>query len=92
MNVHAYIGAGAWDRARSRQVGGRLVIPTTIDSDLTAMDFSDLRGLEVTLNAIDADVVIARHAAVRICEDGARLVVLLLGRSLPGEFFYSRPA
>lgn len=93
VNVHVHIGRRPWDRAKTHAPGHRLVIPSGIDVDLEQLDFTGLRGLDVALNTRDADLALARRAAVRIVEHGARLVVLLHpGLEKFSEFFYSECA
>jgi hypothetical protein len=89
VNVHVFIGARAWDRAAKWVAGDRIVVPLDLDTSPTDYDFEFLEGLAVTVNAIDADVVIARQLAVAIVEQRAALVVLL-HPDLPknSEFFY----
>lgn len=90
--LHAHIGARAWDRARNRP-GERLVVDLNREFGPADYDFSAVCGLNVLLNAAGADIVLARAIAIRMCEYGARMVVLLHG-ALPksAEFFYSERA
>lgn len=89
INLHAHVGASAWDRARRLTSGNRLVVPLDQDHGPTDYDFAVLDGLSLTLNAIDADLVLARRVAIAMCGSGARLVVLLHpGLAKNSEFFY----
>ena len=89
-NVHVHVGATAWDRAKRRGVGDRIVVPLDLERSPGDYDFKVLDGLTVTVNAIDADLVLARQVAVAVVEQGAKLVVLL-HPDLPknSEFYYS---
>lgn len=82
--VFAFVGRSAWVRARRYAPGSRLVIPPPEDTPLEQLDFTDLRGLDVVLNAHDSSSEFAESVARRICSHGARLCVLL-HPALPGE-------
>jgi hypothetical protein len=86
VNLHAMIGADAWRRAQRSGHRPRLVIQA---DELEALHFTCCDGLELVLNARRCDLARAREAAIRICEHGARLVVLL-HEELPhhSEFVY----
>jgi hypothetical protein len=88
INVHAHVGRDAWKRAQLR-TENRLVIPLDTEHSPESFDFSSCAELEVTLNARDCDLVLARRVAIRMCQHGARMVVLL-HPALPqsSEFFY----
>jgi hypothetical protein len=89
LNVHVQIGSQAWRRAKKWGFGTRMVVPLTFDRSPEHYDFSVLEGLSVTLNAIDADLILARRTAVAIVEAGARLVALLHPQAqLHCEFIY----
>lgn len=89
VNVHIQVGPTAWDRAATWNAGDRIAVPLDLDHSPADYDFEFLEDLAVTVNAIDADVVIARQLAIAIIEYGAALVVLL-HPDLPknSEFFY----
>jgi hypothetical protein len=88
VNLHAFIGATAWSCANRSAHRPRLVIDLSVN-DVWDFDFSCCDGLDLILNAQDCDLESARAVAIRICEHGARLVVLLHSK-LPkfSEFFY----
>src|ERR1700722_10611052 len=89
INLHAHVGANAWKRAKHAIPGNRVVIPLDTDHGPTDFDFSVLDDLALVLNAIDADVVLARRIAEAMCCAGARMVVLLHpGLHKNSEFFY----
>jgi hypothetical protein len=87
LNVSVHVGRDAWDR---RGAGiHSLVIALDHDRQPEDYDCSCLAGLDVLLHAETADIILARRVAVRCCENGARMVVLLhpkLDRYT--EFFY----
>jgi hypothetical protein len=89
LNVHIHIGATAWARASRWGIGYRMVVPLDSAYAPCGFDFGFLHGEAVTINAIDADLVLARQVAVAIVERGATLAVLL-HPSLPkwAEFIY----
>lgn len=89
-NVFAFIGRQAWERARTRPAGHRLVVP--IDAELGPRDFDyrDVRGLRVVLNAEDADIFIASEVARQMIVDGAAGVVVL-HRGIVGGAKFFRP-
>jgi hypothetical protein len=90
INLHAFMGSDAWGHARRTGHTHRLVIVLDeVRRAPTDYDFTCVDDIDVTLNALDADLVLGRKVAVRMCEHGARLVVLLHPK-LPkrGEFFY----
>lgn len=89
VNVHVFVGASAWDRAAKWGPGDRIVVPLDADTWPADYDFEFLEGLAVTLNGIDANLILARQVAVSIVEQGAALVVLL-HPDLPknSEFLY----
>jgi len=89
INLHAHLGSSAWDRAKMVTPGNRLVIPLDKDRGPKDFDFSVLDQLTLILNAIDADLVLARRVAGAMCEAGARMVLLLHpGLDKNSEFFY----
>jgi hypothetical protein len=89
MNVHIQVGATAWDRAKRWGAGHRLVVPLDLNHSADDYDFEFLEGLAVTLNAVDADLTLARQVAVAVVEQGAKLVVLLHpGLPMKSELFY----
>lgn len=85
VNLHACVGANAWKRAQRSGHRPRLVIDLRQHAPET-FDFSCCAGLDLVLNARDCDEPLARAVARRICEHGARLVVLLLPGAI--EFVY----
>jgi hypothetical protein len=89
VNVHIHVGPTAWDRAAKWAPGDRVVVPLDMDHSPSDFNFEFLEGLAVTLNALDADLVLARQVAVAAVEHGASLVVLL-HPDLPknSEYFY----
>ncbi len=91
-NIRAHTGPGCWDRAQQCTSGHRLVIAIDHETSVDQYGFEDLVKQEVLLIAT-GDVVIAKQIATRMCEFGARMVVLL-HQALPqcAEFFYSEIA
>jgi hypothetical protein len=95
VNVHVFMGPTAWDRASHRPPGDRIVVSLDLEHTPADYDYGFLQGLAITLNGIDADLLIARQVAVEIIEQGhAALVALLTGpidehaRWPHTEFFY----
>jgi hypothetical protein len=89
INLYAHVGATAWDRAKRTPPRNRLVVPLDENHGPADYDFSALGDLTLVLNAVDADVVLARRTADAMCKAGARLVVLLHpGLAKNSEFFY----
>ncbi len=90
VNVHVHVGPTAWDRAEKWGPGTRVVVPLDLDHGPGDYDFRFLEGLAVTLNAIDADIIIARQVAIEIVEHGHAALVVLLHPDLPknSEFIY----
>lgn len=89
VNLHVHVGArNAWKRAERSGHRPRLVIDLR-DKAPEALDFTCCDGLELVLNASDCDLERARAVAIRMCEHGARLVVLQHPK-LPGcsQFIY----
>lgn len=76
-NIHLHIGTNAWNRAAMWGAGCRLVAPLDFDCGPNSYDFGFLDGQAVTINAVDADLVLARQVAVAVVEQGARLAVML---------------
>jgi hypothetical protein len=75
INVHVHVGATAWDRASFWGPGNRLVVPLDFDRSPDSYDFRFLAGQAVTVNAIDADLVLARRVVIAIVEQGAQFAV-----------------
>jgi hypothetical protein len=86
VNVHACVGRKAWARASRSGHRPRLVVDLRHRS-AASFDFTCCEGLELVLNASDCKLEAARAVAIRMCEHGARLVVLLQASSAP-QFFY----
>lgn len=86
VNLSCFIGPSAWDRARGRPVGNRLVIPAC-RAEINTTDLSVAEGLELVLIA-DTNLSTARLAATRLCAHGARLVVLVHPALRFPEFYY----
>lgn len=100
IDVLAHIGRTAWSRARRHGPSSdlpelwRLVILIDHECSVTDYDFEFLDGMALTLNAHDCDYVIARACATRMCEHGARLVILThpAGPRHGSEWFYGVPS
>jgi hypothetical protein len=92
FNVHVHVGATAWRRAAAWGPGHRVVVPLDLDHSASDYNFGFLRGLAVTVNAVDADLILARRIAVAVVEQGAALAVLL-HPALPShsELLYGGP-
>ncbi len=89
MNVHVHVGATAWDRAKTWGVGHCVVVPLDLHHSPGNYNFEFLEGLAVTINAVNADLILARQVAIAVVEQGASLAVLLHpGLPKNAEFFY----
>ncbi len=94
VNVHVHVGPTAWDRASHWGAGTRVVVPLDLDHGPCDYDFRLLEGLAVTVNAIDADLVLARQVAIEIVGQGGAALAVLLHAELPqnSEFIYGANA
>jgi hypothetical protein len=92
MNVHIHVGMSAWYRASTWSPGHRVVVPLDLDRPPEDYNFGFLRRLTVTVNAVDADVLIGRRVATAVVEQGAAMAALL-HPALPNncELFYGVP-
>jgi hypothetical protein len=75
VNLHAHVGRNAWLRANRSGHRPRLIVDLR-DRDAAGFNFTCCAGLQLVLNA-HGSLDEARAVAVRMCEHGAQLVVLL---------------
>lgn len=79
--VEAHIGKDAWQRAKARPwwgaAGRSLVVTLDNETTVSDYDFTCLHGLSLILDARDCSFEPALACATRMCEHGARTVLLI---------------